>query len=495
MKIEKRKYNIKYLYHYTLKENIEEILNDKQIVSKDKYVFFTKSFNDSVKLFNSEMLDENKIYIDNDGNIKKRGKCSKDDYCILKIPYIEDNNFVKISFPFESNDSVYAMSVVHEGTYKFNNAKVLSIPNMKKHLFNKLFFTTTCMAMLLLPYNAYAKTWLEDNNYDISWYDEAKKVFTIDTKEEVVGLEYLVNKENVTFEGKRVEIKGDIDLTSNDWVTISDIFKGSICGAHRIFLKYTDGKLVSGKDLEGVYYTFEYMKDNSGKEKVSVKYPYTVEMLKKEFAHTTYVFLDNKLLSDDTSLLDLNITKDNTLYVYGRYNYIRAGGILTPICTESGDDSDRIKSLFSLKTGIPVDKMILKYKENIIPDGRTMADFNIQKEEILDIYVKVNANINILEGLGDVTLSKKELLTGDELEISLLPNQDYELSSIFINGINKTNDVVNNKLNIIVGTKDINIEVKYSIKNPQTGDNLNMNVLLFMISLFSLNKLKRKIKN
>lgn len=150
---------------------------------------------------------------------------------------------------------------------------------------------------------------------------------------------------------------------------------------------------------------------------------------------------------------------------------------------------------FSLKTGIPVDKMILKYKENIIPDGRTMADFNIQKEEILDIYVKVDANINILEGLGDVTLSKKELLTGDELEISLLPNQDYELSSIFINGINKTNDVVNNKLNIIVGTKDINIEVKYSIKNPQTGDNLNMNVLLFIISLFSLNKLKRKIKN
>ena len=72
MKIEKRKYNIKYLYHYTLKENIEEILNDKQIVSKDKYVFFTKSFNDSVKLFNSEMLDENKIYIDNDGTIYRR---------------------------------------------------------------------------------------------------------------------------------------------------------------------------------------------------------------------------------------------------------------------------------------------------------------------------------------------------------------------------------------------------------------------------------------
>ena len=43
--------------------------------------------------------------------------------------------------------------------------------------------------------------------------------------------------------------------------------------------------------------------------------------------------------------------------------------------------------------------------------------------------------------------------------------------------------------------KDINIEVKYSIKNPQTGDNLNMNILLFIISLFSLNKLKREIKN
>ena len=83
------------------------------------------------------------------------------------------------------------------------------------------------------------------------WY-ERKKTFYICTIIAYIGY----YGDNLQYECVMPGV-GDIDLTSNDWVTISDIFKGSICGAHRIFLKYTDGKLVSGKDLEGVYYTFE----------------------------------------------------------------------------------------------------------------------------------------------------------------------------------------------------------------------------------------------
>ena len=65
----------------------------------------------------------------------------------------------------------------------------------------------------------------------------------------MAGLAYLVNDRNITFEGKRIEVKENIDLTSNTWQTIKDIFRGSICGSHRIILNCFDGKLIENKDI------------------------------------------------------------------------------------------------------------------------------------------------------------------------------------------------------------------------------------------------------
>ena len=44
MKVEKVNTKTKYLYHYTLKENVESILKYKTIISKDEYVFFYRKF-------------------------------------------------------------------------------------------------------------------------------------------------------------------------------------------------------------------------------------------------------------------------------------------------------------------------------------------------------------------------------------------------------------------------------------------------------------------
>lgn len=52
----------KYLYHYTLKKNVNKILDDKAIISKDQYVFFTKSLKDSITAFKREMMVEGNIY-------------------------------------------------------------------------------------------------------------------------------------------------------------------------------------------------------------------------------------------------------------------------------------------------------------------------------------------------------------------------------------------------------------------------------------------------
>ena len=77
MKVEKINPKTKYLYHYTLKENVKSILKDKAIISKDDYVFFTESLKDSVKAFESELLAPGKLYIDIDGNLKRREKVNK----------------------------------------------------------------------------------------------------------------------------------------------------------------------------------------------------------------------------------------------------------------------------------------------------------------------------------------------------------------------------------------------------------------------------------
>lgn len=72
MKIEKLNSKIKYLYHYTAKENVSKIMKDEAIISKDQYVFFTKSLKDSITAFEREMMIEGKPYIDVDGNLQKR---------------------------------------------------------------------------------------------------------------------------------------------------------------------------------------------------------------------------------------------------------------------------------------------------------------------------------------------------------------------------------------------------------------------------------------
>ena len=71
MNIEKVNPNIKYIYHYTLKKNVKKILAEQEIISKDQYVFFTKSLKDSIIAFEREMMQENKLYIDVNGNLKE----------------------------------------------------------------------------------------------------------------------------------------------------------------------------------------------------------------------------------------------------------------------------------------------------------------------------------------------------------------------------------------------------------------------------------------
>ena len=469
MNIEKVNPNIKYVYHYTLKKNVKKILNDKAIKSKDQYVFFTKSLNDSIIAFEREMMQENKLYIDVEGNLRKREKCNKDDYCILKIPYINDKQFYKFNFENQSKESIYTISISHKGNYKFKEAKVLEFPkNRKLNVFSKTAVAAIVAGIILFPYNAYAASWLDTNNYDISWYEnEEGTKYEINTAEQMAGLAHLVNNENKTFTGKKIRIDEDIDLTANTWETIKNIFDGTICGSHRIILNYLDGKLVENKDISLVEYSYKILEDKNNLKNVVIGMPYTVEKLKLATG-ADRVFLNNKVLSDDQTLLGLK--ENNIIEVFtGNYNYFmkNSKGITVPFYFESGDSIDNVKTKYSEKVNIPKNKIILKYNEKELEDERTLADYNIQKYETLDAYVKFDINISVEEGKGNITSSQNTALSGEKITITLNPDSEYELSKLIVNGIEKTNEVQNNELNIECGDEDINVKVSYKLKEEE----------------------------
>ena len=117
----------RYLYHYTLKSNVESILKEKSIRSRDDFVFFTGSLADSVKAFNNEIMTEGRPYFDLDGVLRYREKCDRKDYCILKIPYRDDDRFYRFDADDLPEDSIYRLAIAHRGTYDFKKARVLEM--------------------------------------------------------------------------------------------------------------------------------------------------------------------------------------------------------------------------------------------------------------------------------------------------------------------------------------------------------------------------------
>lgn len=504
MKIEKVNPSIKYVYHYTPKKNIEKILSEKTIKSKDQYVFFTENLNDSVLAFEREMMQENRPYIDVDGILRKREKCNKNDYCILKIPYTNDNEFYKFNFENQKKDSIYTISIAHKGEYKFKNAKVLEFPKPKSKKLNVLSKAATAAivtGIMMFPYNTYAAGWLDAGNYDTTWYtSDTATSYDISTAKELAGLAHLVNNEDKTFAGKKIKLQADIDLTENTWIAIEDIFQGTICGSHRILLNCIDGKFAENKSIDKVSYQLKVLENSKNSKDIIVLSPYTVAALKNTTGATS-IFLNNEELSNiNISLLDLDLKEDDIIDIFkDSHIYIQnSKGVKTPLYFESGDSVENVIELYSGRVNIPKDKLVFKYNEKELESGIPLADYNIQKFETINAYEKLDITTSVGEGKGTITSSKATALSGDTITITLNPDSGYELAKLTVNGADKTKEVQNNKLDIECEEESVNAIVSYRLKAlqeapkgdvdptnniPKTGDNVIAYVITFIASV------------